>query len=76
MDKELKAKMDREAGPEFAPLKEIVREFKITVEISDSSGKVIRTEEIDYGSRDDKQWLGKLTYWALSNGNTMNMKRK
>ncbi len=56
------------SGPEFAPLRKYVDTFKIIVDIRDIDDKLIRTEIMDYGKSEDRLWLGKLSFWAWSNG--------
>ena len=58
-------------GPEFAPLRNYVKEFKIVVEIYDDNDNVIRSERMDYGNSEDRIWLGKLSFWAWSNGHVV-----
>jgi hypothetical protein len=58
-------------GPEFAPLREFVKTFPITVTIFDKDDNEIRHEQMDYGKPDDRVWLGKLSYWAWSNGHVV-----
>lgn len=55
-------------GPEFAPLKEYVKSFKVKVKIFDKDDELIREETLDYGKQEDKVWLGKLSYWSWTNG--------
>ena len=66
--------MNNNSGPEFGPLRDFVKEFKILVEIFDKSGSLIRTERMDYGKREDRLWLGKLSFWAWSNGHSVETK--
>ncbi len=64
--------MSKKNGPEFAPLREYVKDFKIIVEIWDDKGDLlIRTERMNYGKADDRVWLGKLSFWAWTNGHTV-----
>lgn len=58
-------------GPEFAPLRKYVDSFKIIVDIVDSSGKVIRSEAMDYGKSEDRLHLGKLSFWAWNEGHSV-----
>lgn len=58
-------------GPEFARLREYVKEFKIKVTIFDKNDKIIREEVMDYGNQDDRKWLGKLSWWGWSNGHVV-----
>jgi len=62
---------NKKNGPEFAPLRNYVKSFKIIVEIFDKDDNIIRTERIDYGEPEDRAWLGKLSYWSWSNGYTV-----
>lgn len=62
---------NKKNGPEFAPLRTYVKEFKIVVEIYDENDNVIRTERMNYGNAEDRVWLGKLSFWAWSNGHTV-----
>lgn len=55
-------------GPESVPLREYVKSFLITVTIYDKNDNVIREETIDYGNRDHRQWLGKVTFWGCNEG--------
>jgi len=55
-------------GPEFAPLREYNKECKIVVTIYDKNDVPIRVEHMDYGKKDDRNWLGKLSVWAWTNG--------
>ena len=59
---------DKNTGPEFAPLRNYVKEFKIIVDIIDKDDNVIRTEQMDYGKPEDRIWLGRLSFWAWDNG--------
>ena len=60
--------MNKRSGPEFAPLRNFVKSFKIQVTIFDSDDKIVREEVMDYGKPEDRMWLGKLSYWAWSEG--------
>lgn len=55
------------SGPEYAPLRNFVKSFKIGIVIFDRSDNVVREEKADYGNPEDRAWLGKLSYWAWSN---------
>lgn len=54
-------------GPEFAPIRSYVKEFKIKVTVFDNNDNIIRIEIMDYGKPEDRVWLGKLSYWAWNN---------
>lgn len=59
-------------GPEDIPLfGGYVKTFKMMVTIFDKNDNVIREQEIDYGNHEHRKWLGKITYWACSNGMTV-----
>lgn len=58
-------------GPEWGPIRNYVKTFKIIVTIFDDDDNVIRTERMDYGIAEDRAWLGRLSYWAWSNGHTV-----
>lgn len=53
-------------GPEAMPLREYIKSCLIVVSVYDGE-KLIRKEEIDYGNAVHRKWLGKVTYWAVSN---------
>lgn len=56
------------SGPWDAPLLEVVRTFAMIVTVYDlETEKAVITKEIDYGNREHRIQLGKLTYWAVSN---------
>lgn len=62
-------------GPEFAPIRNYVKQFKIIVDIYDKDDKVIRTERMDYGIQEDRLWLGKLSFWAWENGHVVETRK-
>jgi len=56
-------------GIENVPLKEINTHFKalvIVYNLRDNDNVVIE-RQIDYGNHEDRKWLGRVTYWAISN---------
>lgn len=61
-------------GPEFIPIKNYVKEFKILVTLFDKDDNVVREEKMDYGKAEDRVWLGRLSYYAWSNGYTVETK--
>lgn len=61
-------------GPEFAPLRHFNKECKILVLVKSKNGDIIRQENMDYGKPDDRIWLGKLSYWAWTNGHVVETK--
>ena len=58
-------------GPEFAPLRNYIKDFKIIVTIYNDKDDIIREEKMNYGNSDDRIWLGKLSFWAWTNGHTV-----
>jgi hypothetical protein len=55
-------------GIENVPLREINKECPIIVIVSDlSTDEVVQTLEMDYAKVDDRRWLGRLSFWAISN---------
>lgn len=63
--------MNIPAGPEDVPQLGYVRSFKMMVTIFDACDKIIREQVIDYGNHEERRWLGRVTYWACSNGMTV-----
>lgn len=61
-------------GPEAVPLREIVKSYMVDILIMDKDFKLIRLETIDYGKREHRAWLGKVTYWACTSGYTVQTK--
>lgn len=56
-------------GPEDVPLKNFIKELYIIVLIKDiKSNRYIREEKINYSDIDVRKWLGRVSYWAWSNG--------
>ena len=55
-------------GPEFAPIRNFVKTFINNVVIYDTKDNEIRREVMDYGKAADRQWLGKISYWAWESG--------
>ena len=55
-------------GPESVPLREYIKHFPLTVTIYDGKDNVIRSEDIDYGNYEHRKWIGRVTYWACSQG--------
>lgn len=56
-------------GPEDIPLKAFIKEFWVVVLIKDiKSDRYIREEKINYSDSDIRKWLGRISYWAWSNG--------
>jgi hypothetical protein len=68
--------MNNRNGPEFAPLRDFIKSFKIIVTVIDKDDNEIRREVMDYGKPDDRAWLGKISYWAWSNGHSVETMRE
>ena len=63
-------------GPEFAPIRDFVKSYLIEVVIYDTKDNEIRREQMDYGKPDDRNWLGKLSWWAWNAGYVVETSRK
>lgn len=57
-------------GPESIPLRDHNQEFPMKVTVIDikNDDKVLREETIDYANHEHRKWLGRVTYWACTNG--------
>ena len=55
-------------GPEHAPLKNYVKDFKIVLTVYDKDDNVVREEKLNYGKHEDRIWLGKLSYFYWTAG--------
>ncbi len=60
--------MNNKNGPEFIPLRNFNKECKIDVVVYDTNDKEIRREVMDYGKREDREWLGKLSFYCWEQG--------
>lgn len=59
-------------GPWDLPLPKYVDKKEIVVLIHDLQKETIEQEfKLDYGSYDDRKFLGKLTYYAINNGRSV-----
>lgn len=67
---ELKLLPPNPNGPENIPIKGYIKTFEVAVFIIDlkNNDEIIDMRKIDYGKIEDKQWLGKISYWAWSKG--------
>lgn len=61
-------------GPESVPLREYIKSFPLIVTIFDND-KVVREEKVDYSDKTHRQWIGKVTVWAITNGYTVETRR-
>ncbi len=56
-------------GPEDLPPKNYIQDIELVILMRDiKSNRVIREERINYSDKDARRWLGKVTYYAVSNG--------
>lgn len=62
---------ERDSLPEFAPLRDYVKDYRILVLVKSKDGLTVRREEMNYGEPKDRVWLGKLSYWGWTNGYTI-----
>lgn len=62
-------------GPEGIPQLGYVRLFKMMVTVYDKNDKIVREQEIDYGNYENRKWLGRVTFWACSNGMTVETRK-
>lgn len=64
-------------GPWDIPLKGYIREVQIILLIKDIvSDRYIKEEKINYGDPEVRKWIGRISYWAWTNGysvETMNL---
>lgn len=55
-------------GVENLPLRQINTHCPIIVIVTDlATNEVVQTLEMDYAKFEDRKWLGKLTFWSVSN---------
>lgn len=56
-------------GAENVPLREINKDKPALVIIYDlrNNDAVVEEKWINYGDAEDRKWLGRITFWALSN---------
>lgn len=62
---------EKRNGPEFIPLRNFIKEYKILVILYDKEDNEIRREIMDYGNSHDRSWLGKLSFYAWEQGWTV-----
>ena len=58
------------AGPESVPINGYIKSYKVAVFIYNlkKDDEIIDCREIDYANREDRAWIGKVSYWAWTNG--------
>ncbi len=65
-----KEKYNREYGPWNVQPREFVTSLKITAlvyDLNNENGDIEYEFELDYGNPDDRKFLGRLSFWAISN---------
>lgn len=56
-------------GPEDVPLRKPIYDLPIVITVIDiKSKRKIREERINYGDREARLWLGRITVFAVTNG--------
>lgn len=60
-------------GAENVPLQEFNKSTPIMVFVIDlkNEDNVVEQKQLDYGNIEDRKYLGRLTYWAISNGHSI-----
>ncbi len=64
MNKKIKPNLH---GPESIPIKDYVKSFPMLVTVYNGD-EVMREELIDYGQYEHRKWIGRVTFWAVSQG--------
>ena len=55
-------------GAENVPIKDINKHMPILVLIYNlKNDDLVEEKRIDYGKADDRRWLGRMTFWAITN---------
>lgn len=64
--------MSTHSGPWDIPLRQYITTLPIVVMIFNIQNDCIEKEiVIDYGNADDRKFLGKISFWAYSNGRSV-----
>lgn len=59
-------------GIENVPLREINKSCPIIVIVTDlERDEIVQTLEMDYAKIDDRRHLGRISFWAISNGHSV-----
>lgn len=59
-------------GPWDVPLRSYIKELKIVVLIHNLETEEIEKEfYLDYGSMDDRKFMGRLSFWCVTNGRSL-----
>lgn len=56
-------------GAENVPLREVNKNLPILVIVYDlrNEDKVVEEKQLNYGDVEDRKWLGRISFWALTN---------
>ncbi len=56
-------------GAENIPLREINKNLPIMVIVYDlrNDDKIVEEKRLNYGDAEDRKWLGRISFWALTN---------
>jgi hypothetical protein len=56
-------------GAENVPLREINKNMPVLVIVYDlrNNDAVVEEKRINYGDAEDRKWLGRITFWAVTN---------
>ena len=56
-------------GAENVPLREVNKNLPILVVVYDlrNDDRVVEEKRLNYGNADDRKWLGRISFWALTN---------
>lgn len=55
-------------GPWDAPLKEFNNHFLVRLIVYDKNDKEMANHVIDYGNFADRKFIGRISFWAYTNG--------
>lgn len=60
------------SGPWDVPLREFVKTFPIMVTIYNlKNNEIVKEQQIDYSSYEDRKFLGRITHWAITAGHSV-----
>ena len=56
-------------GDELKKLTKFVTDLPVLVLVYDlKTDELVREKRINYGNPEDRQWIGKMSFWAFNNG--------
>ncbi len=59
-------------GVENLPLRQINTHCPIIVIVTDlTTDEIVQTIEMDYSKSEDRKWLGRLSFWCISNSHSV-----